>query len=179
MPWCLWQWDACGCLYFHYVVSGQTALEELTGGCHTNRAAFCIGVLCNLMPSQEMDQCHCRRGKESKEISHRRWRVKREEARREKKKLSSSPSEWIFFSFLPSFHIRFMDLYIFGVWWKGPFLIYFLHSFFFFSIFATMCLFCCSKTCQILMSVNCCLKSLHLPLFPILYNLSLITMAVS
>lgn len=48
-------WDACGCL-FYYFVPGQPAIEELTGGCYTNRAARCIGVLCNLMPSQAMDQ---------------------------------------------------------------------------------------------------------------------------
>lgn len=75
LPW------AVGCLwlsFFYYFVPGQTATEELTGGCCTNRAASCIGVLCNTMPSQEMDQYHSGKGKESKEISHRMWRVKRE-----------------------------------------------------------------------------------------------------
>jgi len=65
----------CGMLvtvYFYCFAQGQPAIEELAGDCYTNRAACCIGVLCNLMPSQEMDQYHSRRGKESKEISHRR-----------------------------------------------------------------------------------------------------------
>lgn len=49
----------------------------------------------------------------------------------------------------------------------------------FFLIFVIVCLLYCSKTCQSLMSERCCLKSLYWPLFPILCNLSLITMAVS
>lgn len=50
---------------------------------------------------------------------------------------------------------------------------------FFHFIFVIMCLFCCSATCQSLMSVSCCLKSLYWPIFAALYNLTLITMAVS
>lgn len=101
----------------------------------------------------------------------------REETRRERKKISSSPSELIFFFwFYFLLDLVCLPVYVRGLlesFSQAPF--FFLFHF----IFVIMCLFCYSKTCQSLMSASCCLKSLYWPVFAVLYNFSLITMAVS
>lgn len=168
-----------GCSGLSFLPFGASpVIEELTGGCYTNRAVCCICVLYGLMPSQEMDRYHSRRGKESKEISHRRWRVNREK-RLDEKEIKFPPQLQNYYFFNLRFGLYACIYLGFAEWLFLVSLYFYLFLFF---TFVIVCLFWCSKTCQSLMramSVSCCLKTLYWPVFPILYNLSVITMADS